>query len=284
MNNKTHCGFIAAETVCSITVSSRRLCSWFKKKKNHLLSTWRDTQLRWVLSTATYINVLMNRDPSEVWKRHLWRPHVQQRKSETAGVQCSVILYLRAAARGGRSRRAANYGNTIPDAAAAVVVEVQMKERFGSEKREQREWMREFRTSRWSWSKNNSYCHGWMMENRSACLQTANTRGVEKYMTLLRRGLLLPLDSQWSSQIVGWGKKKKKDVSAFESGKLWCRTPKHALRCLLRRMYSSHLICMAFPPLPSSRKPLQRAENILINGVWVSKHMCEIPQRSLTSW
>lgn len=71
MNNKTHCGFIAAETVCSITVSSRRLCSWFKKKKNHLLSTWRDTQPRWVLSTATYINVLMNRDPSEVWKLSL---------------------------------------------------------------------------------------------------------------------------------------------------------------------------------------------------------------------
>lgn len=129
----------------------------------------------------------MNRDPSEVWKRHLWRPHVQQRKSETAGVPCSVILYLRAAARGGRSRRAANHGNTIPDAAAAAVVEVQMSERFGSEKREQREWMREFRTSRWPWSKNNSYCHGWMMENRSTCLQTANTRGVEKYMkTLLR--------------------------------------------------------------------------------------------------
>lgn len=57
------------------------------------------------------------------------------------------------------------------------------------------------------------------MENRSTCLQTANTRGVEKYMTLLRRGLLLPLDSQWSSQIVGW-EKKKEDVSAFESEKL----------------------------------------------------------------
>lgn len=72
----------------------------------------------------------MNRDPAEVWKRHLWRPHVQQRKSETAGVPCSVVLYLRAAARGGRSRRAANYGNTIPDAAAAAAeVEVQMRER-----------------------------------------------------------------------------------------------------------------------------------------------------------
>lgn len=91
----------------------------------------------------------MNRDPAEVWKRHLWHPHVQQRKSETAGVPCSVVLYLRAAARGGRSRRAANYGNTIPDAAAAAAeVEVQMRERFGSEKREQREWMRGFRTSR----------------------------------------------------------------------------------------------------------------------------------------
>lgn len=89
----------------------------------------------------------MNRDPSEVWKRRLWRPDVQQRKSETAGVPCSVILYLRAAARGGRSRRPITETQYRPrQQAAAAVVEVQMKERFGSEKREQREWMREFRT------------------------------------------------------------------------------------------------------------------------------------------
>lgn len=188
----------------------------------------------------------MNRDPAEVWKRHLWRPHVQQRKSETAGVPCSVVLYLRAAARGGRSRLAANYGDTIPDAAAAAAaeVEVQMRERFGSEKREQRERMRGFRTSRWRWSKNNSYCHGRMMENRSTCLQTANTRGGEKYMkALLRRGLLLPLDSQWSSQDCWLGKKTKTCLCFWKWGIMMPHPQKHALRCLLRRMLflSSHL-------------------------------------------
>lgn len=214
---------------------------WFKK--NHLLITWCDIPPRWVLSTAAYINILMNHDPSEVWKRRLWRPDVQQRKSETAGVPCSVILYLRAAARGGRSRR--------------PITETQYRPR------QQRWWKCKWKRdlvrrsessvngcvnsappSRWPWSNNNSYCHAWMMENRSTCLQTANTRGGEKYMkTSLRRGLL-PLDSQWLSQIVGWEQKKKRCL-CFWKWEMMMPHPKHALRCLLRRMYSSHLICIA---------------------------------------
>lgn len=133
----------------------------------------------------------------------------------------SSVFSYSSSARGGTRRmfQAANYGNTIADAAAAVV-EVQMKERFGSEKREQREWIVDFRTSRWPWSKNNSYCHGWMMENSEGLKNTCRHYYAEGCCLLC------------------WEKKKKRCL-CFWKWEILMPHPKHALRCLLRRMYSS---------------------------------------------